>query len=92
MKTSIRARWRNAYRAARMGHEVALHFKRRDCYRRCGIIVRPGGPSAWGHMGGGSIGADYGRWLAERPFLTPHYRAWYLSTHGTSIPHPHLPR
>lgn len=49
----IRKAWRNAYRAARLGYEVAIHFgsKRRDSNGRYGFIIRPGGHTNWGHMG-----------------------------------------
>lgn len=97
-QTRIRAAWRNAYRAARLGFEVALHFgpKRngkvpRDHIMRHGFIVRPGGPSAWGHMGCDTAGADYGRWLGEHGAQSARYRAWYLRELSDRIPHPFLP-
>ncbi len=84
MKTSrIRAAWRNAYRAARMGHEVAIHFgrNRRDSTGRYGFIIRPGGPSSWGHMGLSSQtrGAEYGAWLTDFAAQRRSYRLWHLS-------------
>lgn len=93
MTTRIRAAWRNAYRAARMGHEVAIYFprNRRDSTGRYGFVIRPGGHTAWGQLGGGTMGQEHGQWLAEWPHLTRSYRAWYLRVHAASIPRPVLP-